>query len=85
MQIWEDCSVFQFFVNYIIQEPLQTECQVVKSCTDNSLHFLVTTSTFADRLPPELRLFKQAIQSTSSQIPAASSRKACYSLISGGS
>lgn len=48
MQTWEECSVFQFLVIYIIQEVLQTECQVVKSCTDNSLHFLVTISTFAD-------------------------------------
>jgi len=68
-----------------MQEALQTECQVVKRCTGNSLHFPVTTSTFTDRLPPEFGLFKQAIQTTSSQIPAVSSKKLCSSLISGGS
>lgn len=67
-------------VNYVMQEALQTECQVVQSCTDNSLHVLVTTSTSADRFPPELRLFKQAIQSTSSQIPSVSFRKDSSSL-----
>lgn len=70
------CSVFRFTVNCIIKEALQSECQVVKSFIDNRLHFLVTTIAFADRFPPEMRLFKQAVQSTSSQIPAVLSRKA---------
>lgn len=41
---------------------------------------LVRSSTCADRLSLELRLLKQAVQSTSSQILAVSSRKAYSSL-----
>lgn len=84
MQILEGCSISLFLVNYIIQEPLQTSCQVVKSCTDDNLYFFVTASTFAVRLPQELKLRRQ-FRAPQSQIPAVSSTKAHSPLITAGS